>query len=97
MRRSLTRGGGRRVQVTPLHVVPAAAAPSCPKVGRSQRLDLVAKKRGPPAAVKQRQPRHEQPKRLATPPNPRRCLTRRRRPRYPATALNSPSETLEEP
>ena len=37
--------------------------PSCPEVGRSQRPDLVAKQRGTAAAVKQRQPRYEQPKR----------------------------------
>jgi len=39
--------------------------PSCPEVGRSQRPDLTAKQRGAAAAVKQRQPLHEQHKRPA--------------------------------
>jgi hypothetical protein len=41
------------------------------------------------AAVKQRQPHHQQQKRLARRDRPsRRCLIRRRRPRYPATRVH---------
>ena len=69
----------------------------CPEVGRSQRPDLIAKQRGGrrlsssanPAASSRNLPR-------ATPAQ-RRCLIRRRRPRYPASAFTPPTERAGEP
>jgi len=67
----------------------AACAPSCPEVGRSQRPDLVAKQRGRRRLSSSANPARSSRNVARAATTARRCLIRRRRPRYPATALTS--------
>ena len=57
--------------------------PSCPEVGRSQRPDLIAPKRGRRRLSSSANPATSSENVSRAPPRPRRCLIRRRRPRYP--------------
>ena len=70
---------------------------SRPEVGRSQRPDLVAKQRGRRRlSSSTNHATSSENASLAAPTDPR-CLIRRRRPRYPATAFTSPTERAGEP
>jgi hypothetical protein len=75
----------------------AACAPSCPEVGRSQRPDLIAPQRGRRRLSSSANPATSSTNLSRTTPALRRCLIRRRRPRYPATAFTSPTEPAGEP